>query len=324
MTVVKRTVTLFYVITQAFIAFYHNQNKKFFKNIQSEKSFFVRAVFNKDFLSANILFFDLYEKFILEEIVRYLPQRVNSELKNLTIIDIGANIGNHSLFFSLYFKKVVAVEPNPLAYKLLEINTAGTGNIESYQVAISNIQMDSKNELEFISHKSNFANGHVRTFHRDLENFTNNEAAQPNLIKNSYETYKVKTLRLDDLLLNLGITPPPEVLKIDVEGSELEVIQSASKFLSYNSPVLLLELVPETFRCDNTNILLEELAKYGYTEYYTFKSSIDMGEFKSIRKSLYLCLKTLISKNLISFNKVKYPNNESHRLVMVMKKGSLI
>ena len=322
MTLVKKTVTLFYVITQAFLEFYHNQNKKFFKNISSEKSFFIRAVFNKDFLSANILFFNHYEKFILEEIVKNLPSLVNTELKNLTIIDIGANIGNHSLFFGLHFKKVVAIEPNPLAFKLLEINTAGTGNIESYQVAISNIQMDSKNELEFISHKANFANGHVRTFHRDLENFTNNEIASPNLIKNSYETGKVKALKLDDLVLKLGIEP--EVLKIDVEGSELEVIQSASKFLSYNSPIILLELVPETFRCDNSNILLEELAKYSYTEYFTIKSSIDMGEFKSIRKTLYLCLKTLISKNLISFNKVKYPNNELHELVIVMKKDSLI
>ena len=318
MTIVKRTETLFYVITQAFIAFYHNQNKKFFRNIQNEKNFFVRAVFNKDFLSANILFFNLYEKFILEEIVKILPSRVNSELKNLTIIDIGANIGNHSLFFSRYFKKVVAIEPNPLAYKLLEINTAGTGNIESYQIAISNVQMDSIDELEFISHKSNFANSHVRIFHRDLENFTRNEIASPNLNNNSYETYKVKTLKLDDLLLNLKIEP--EVLKIDVEGSELEVIQSASKFLSSNSPILLLELTPETFRYDNTNILLDELAKYSYSEYFTFKSVIDLGEFKSIRKSFYLCLKTLFSKNLISFNKVKYPNHESHRLVIVMKK----
>ena len=155
-----------------------------------------------------------------------------------------------------------------------------------------------------------------------FENFTNNEIASPNLIKNSYETGKVKALKLDDLVLKLGIEP--EVLKIDVEGSELEVIQSASKFLSYNSPIILLELVPETFRCDNSNILLEELAKYSYTEYFTIKSSIDMGEFKSIRKTLYLCLKTLISKNLISFNKVKYPNNELHELVIVMKKDSLI
>ena len=42
---------------------------------------------------------------------------------NGTVLDIGANIGNHSLFFSNYFYKVLSFEPHPKIFKVLAINT---------------------------------------------------------------------------------------------------------------------------------------------------------------------------------------------------------
>ena len=44
-------------------------------------------------------------------------------------IDIGANVGNHSVFFSKKFDKVLAFEPLPMALKLLKINTEKYSNI---------------------------------------------------------------------------------------------------------------------------------------------------------------------------------------------------
>lgn len=41
-----------------------------------------------------------------------------------TFVDIGANIGNHSLFFALFAKasRVIPIEPNPVSYRLLIAN----------------------------------------------------------------------------------------------------------------------------------------------------------------------------------------------------------
>jgi predicted RNA methylase len=37
-------------------------------------------------------------------------------------LDVGANIGNHSAYLAKFCKKVLAIEPNPESFRLLEIN----------------------------------------------------------------------------------------------------------------------------------------------------------------------------------------------------------
>ena len=44
------------------------------------------------------------------------------DCENSSCLDIGANIGNHSIFFSKFFKQVLCYEPVELTHKLLEIN----------------------------------------------------------------------------------------------------------------------------------------------------------------------------------------------------------
>jgi FkbM family methyltransferase len=56
------------------------------------------------------------------------------------------------------------------------------------------------------------------------------------------ESHTVLTVSLDWLLQYL---PPPDVLKIDVEGAELKVLQGARTMLKEHRPVLILEVSPE-------------------------------------------------------------------------------
>lgn len=57
-------------------------------------------------------------KFYEQEELDLLAELVGT---GATIVDIGANIGNHTLFFSLIMeaKRVIPFEPNPLAYEVL-------------------------------------------------------------------------------------------------------------------------------------------------------------------------------------------------------------
>lgn len=58
---------------------------------------------------------------------------------NATIVDIGANIGNHTLYFSLMMdaRRVISFEPNPLAYEVLLAHVIANGVQD--RVDISNL-----------------------------------------------------------------------------------------------------------------------------------------------------------------------------------------
>ena len=56
-------------------------------------------------------------------------------LDNGIAIDVGANIGNHSIFFSKFFKKVYSFEPQESVFKLLE-NNVNMNNLENIKIFI--------------------------------------------------------------------------------------------------------------------------------------------------------------------------------------------
>ena len=63
-----------------------------------------------------------YEKRTLDLIRNYLKS-VISDLERSVALDIGANIGNHSVYFSDLFEEVFAFEPNPRTFALLRFNS---------------------------------------------------------------------------------------------------------------------------------------------------------------------------------------------------------
>ena len=81
------------------------------------------AVFVNDHIGEAIISKGKYDRQNLEMtaiILTELCQMTN--LKDSVCLDVGANIGNHALHYSAIFKQVIAFEPNPVAYKLLEAN----------------------------------------------------------------------------------------------------------------------------------------------------------------------------------------------------------
>lgn len=75
---------------------------------------------------------DYYEKEVLEYFKEYLPI-------NGVIYDIGANIGNHTLYFSNYLgpKKVYSFEPAKELYDVLAFNVQANNlkNVEVFNYA---------------------------------------------------------------------------------------------------------------------------------------------------------------------------------------------
>lgn len=134
-------------------------------------------------------------------------------------VDIGANVGNHSLFVSLFLNpaKVVPFEPNPLAYRLLLANVAF-------------------NDLASVFDLSNIGYG--------LSDVSEGGYAMREQSKNLGAARMmpgegiIEVVVGDDVLANVE----PDLIKIDVEGMEINVLNGLRKTVARSGPVLMVEV----------------------------------------------------------------------------------
>ena len=90
-----------------------------------------------DFTSTRIILDGVYERRELEVLSREVLPHLS---RASTALDIGANIGNHTVWFAGHFDRVVAFEPNPMVAALLRINTMALGEaVEVVEVGLSDI-----------------------------------------------------------------------------------------------------------------------------------------------------------------------------------------
>jgi FkbM family methyltransferase len=113
------------------------------------------------------------------------------------VIDAGAHVGAFSIPTSFYAKKVISIEPNPIIVKILELNKMinSRENVEIYPFALYHSASSVKFHDIHISHSG--------------------------YISENGEGVEVKTIKLDDIIENYDEI---ELLKMDIEGSEYDVI----------------------------------------------------------------------------------------------------
>lgn len=155
------------------------------------------------------------------------------------MLDIGANIGNHSLMYNHYFPnlEIWAFEPIFENFKLLKENTENIKNVLCFNVGVGS-----------------------RT---GVVNFSIVE-------ENNYGTYTVSPvvgnqnmiLSLDDLeFSDKKIT----FIKIDVEGHELSCIEGMRKLLEKHKPLIWIEDYPQARNSEGNNSI-KQLMEYGYNQ----------------------------------------------------------
>jgi FkbM family methyltransferase len=132
---------------------------------------------------------------------------------NAVVIDIGAHIGAYTLYAARNSKLVVAIVPHPRNMRLLKFNVRinRLRNVILVPLALANFQGVAKFSL--IDRYG--AYGGVRLVHGGKDYFY------------------VKVTTLDKLLRYLKIDA--DLIKIDVEGSELEVLKGALNTLSQST-----------------------------------------------------------------------------------------
>lgn len=154
-----------------------------------------------------------YEKRFLHLVEALLPQ-------HRVALDIGANIGNHALFFSRIFSSVHAFEPNPQVARRLRRNIAvnKADNISVHQFGLS----ETCAELPFRCN----ANGNA-----GMGKFL--EADAP-------DATKLTVRRGDEVIQACGLNAV-DFIKVDVEGHEVAALNGLRDTIEDQRPVVAFE-----------------------------------------------------------------------------------
>jgi FkbM family methyltransferase len=152
-----------------------------------------------------------------------------------SLIDVGANVGIHSLGLASLGPQVqvVAVEANPRTAGWLEKN-AKRNNCDRVTVVQRAIS-DEPGSLSFCDNHE-FAAGSMPLAGAP-EEFIDFLKGRSDA---THEVIEVPAVRLDDLVADLGLTSL-DILKIDVEGHDIRVVRGARETIERFKPVVVME-----------------------------------------------------------------------------------
>lgn len=207
-----------------------------------------------------------FQRFYRVHNERELLEDLIKELKDDDVIyDIGAFLGWHSLVSAAAVSnskgKVIAFEPHPESYmKLTEVLQFAKSNVIAYPVAISDrckfVEVDRRcsSETNIIEEDRKSTGLHVFALHGDA------------------------------LLEREGV-PAPNVLKIDVEGAELEVLRGCNELIKHSSVrIIYCEIHPD--KSPNGDQTLEKVTEIFASHEFEYEQISSMGKsiIKGVRK----------------------------------------
>ena len=171
--------------------------------------------------------------FYEHQIIPFFAEYINT---SSIIADMGANIGNHSIVFSklLQAKKVYAFEPVAETFNVLKVNIEL--NALSETVTVENLAIGAKKNFgSIISSPPNNAGGTEINYNEDGE---------------------LIIITLDDYFI-FDEKELPNVLKIDVEGFELEVLKGGYQTITIVKPTIFIEIWKSNY--EEVNSYLERI-----------------------------------------------------------------
>jgi FkbM family methyltransferase len=132
------------------------------------------------------------------------------------VIDIGANIGEFSLFCATKGARVFAFEPDFNAFRLLKENV-NTNLVAKKRVSIHDIA---------ISDKTGVINFYLKPLEADSTIISPKNPED-------FKRVEITTTRLDEYFSNNGIGEVIKLVKCDAEGAEPEVVYGCEKIFPY-------------------------------------------------------------------------------------------
>ncbi|MDB0037791.1 FkbM family methyltransferase [bacterium] len=144
--------------------------------------------------------------------------------KNGVFVDVGANIGLMSIFASLIVKdagKVFSFEPNPATFDILNKNIGlnNLSNVQTVPYGVGSVPKSTK-----IYDRWDAGRGSATLIKPDFDT----------------DSYNIDIVTLSDYFKDKDCAI--DVIKIDIEGYELEALKGAKKVIEEKSPILIVEI----------------------------------------------------------------------------------
>lgn len=176
-----------------------------------------------NFIEWKIYFFGAYEKQFL-----YLLRDLVANKKDPIFIDVGANIGQHSLFMSHYCKHVYSFEPLPSLSSCLKaiIKQNKITNISVYTIGLGS----EERRLDFFAPQGS---------NRGTGSFI------PSYNPDNRRIGKLKVVGGDEYLKKIGVEKV-DLIKIDVEGFEKDVLDGLTNTIFEQRPAVFMEFSSTT------------------------------------------------------------------------------
>jgi len=217
------------------------------------------------------------------EIRKFLEYFISNNTSNKVFFDIGSNHGLFSFPFLSHDYECYLFEPqkecNDYVYKVAELNRFNPNIVQS---AVSD--NSDKRESEFYISQNSYLSSLSKTVLEKLESPTKIIVS---LV--SIDSYCEK------------IKKYPSIIKIDVEGTEFDVIKGAKNLIEEYKPTLLIEVSHDN---SNKNKIYEFLELY-YYQIFSLKSNefskiLNLSDFLADSSRNYAC----IAKNSLMLNKI--------------------
>ena len=195
-----------------------------------------------------------YKQKKLQELDEFLPH-------NAIILDVGANIGNETLYWLLQSPKkarfVYSFEALEMPYNILRRNI----EINGLQKKVAPL---------------NFALGNKDTRAR-IEKFKMKNYAKTRLVEDANGEYKVK--RIDDLRLRQKVN----VIKVSMSGMEFEALDGAENLIDRDRPVVIVRMEDDnkTKVDDLMKDFAYKLAKQIGKKYYVYTQEAKVVEINN-------------------------------------------
>lgn len=169
-------------------------------------------------------------------------EAINKTKNRVCFIDVGANLGLHTVRAASLFNFVHSFEPAKVNYEALCKNSENFTNIKTYNVGLG--EKESVGNLKIPKNSENLGSFSLKDF--------NNRKEEELFV----EEINIKSLDSYEL--------SPDLIKIDAQGYEVPILQGSIDTINKYSPVILIEMVK--YNSEKITKLLEEYSYVLHTK----------------------------------------------------------
>ena len=151
--------------------------------------------------------------------------------------------------------------------------------------------MNDFNNINFFNNAVSNSNGEDVSFYESINDW---ESSQTHSNFNFRSELKIKSIKIDTLLKGFNLRDYIVVIKLDIEGNEINALRGASEVIKNSDPLIIIEFSKFIFKNpDNIDYLENFLITYDYSIYDTNYKKKKLKEILNMLRGLKKRNKTI-------------------------------